>query len=422
MLAARLSHAVEAVRRCLVVAGVLLSLGTNSRAQVPVAVPEPSATEVLAPGLSYSVGDQFLWDDNVFRLPAGYGIPAYLDRGDSPEDHINSASINLQGNWTIGLQNLDVMARVIHNTYSTYTFLDNTSRLGHVYWDWLAGRFSGRIGANDDRELINFGYARLFANDMVNTYNYFASGRYQLGPRWTLTASGAKAATNHSLLSYASSDGTSSSGSFGAEYSTSPEATIELQYKYTNGGYPKATTVATQTAGGFHDDTTRVLLHYEPSEATLLLGNAGYLQRSYAAGGLQAYSGDIWHVSLRWDPASHTEIQLAAGRDLQSYVDAVNEYFVDEERSVIVSWKPRDYLALSLVLAWQNEAYIPNTTATANGFLRKDKLDDQKVTFTSSARSWLSFSASIGLEQRDSNDRSFVYKDKTVSSSFKVSF
>jgi hypothetical protein len=400
----------------------LLSWVTISRAQVPVAVPEPGAIDVVAPGLTWSAGDQFLWDDNVFRLPHGYAVPAYLERGASHEDHVNSASVNAEGNWTIGLQNVDVMARIVHNTYANYSFLDNNSRLVRVYWDWRAGRFSGRIGANDDCELINFGYSRLFAKDMVDSYNYYASGRYQLGPRWTVTGSATRSATNHSLASYASSDGTSSAGSLGAEYSTSPESTVELQYKYTNGGYPEATTIAARTAGGFHDDTTRVLLHYAPGDATLILANAGYLQRSYAAGGLKAYSGDIWHVSVRWDPASHTEIEVAAGRDLQSYVDAVNEYFVDDERSVIVSWKPRDYLGVSLVLAWQKEDYIPNTDATANGFARKDSLNDQKVTVSSAVRRWLSLSASAGLEQRTSNDRSFVYDDKIVSASFKVTF
>ena len=414
---------VDALKYGPIVVGVSLSLAENLPAQVPVAVPEPGTTEALAPGFSYSAADQFLWDNNVFRLPEGYMVPAYLGRGESREDHINSASVGMDGNWTIDRQNIELLARLTHNTYTTFSLLDNNSVLAHAYWDWVAGgQLSGRVGVNEDRELINFSYARVFAKDMISTFGYVASGRFQLGPTWGLTASATKSSTNHSLAAFAASDGRSTSGSFGLEYSASPDATVELQYKYTNGGYPETTTVAVATSGGFHDNTTQILLHYAPSDATLLLGNAGYLQRSYATSGLQAYAGDIWHVSFKWDPGSHTEIQLAAGRDLKSYVDLVNEYFVDDESSIVASWKPRDYLALSLVLSWQNEDYVPHTTATADGFLRKDKLDDQRLTFTSSPKSWLTFDASIGLEQKKSNDRSFQFNDKIVSGSFKVSF
>lgn len=415
-------HALKAVRCCLAAAIVYLSLNPVSRSQVPVATPEPGATEILAPGLGYSAGDQILWDDNVFRLPDGYAVPRGLARGDSREDHINTASVGVSWNWAVDRESLDLLARVSYNTYTTYTLLDNTSDVAHLYWDWAIGRLTGRLGANDDRELINFSYARLFAKDMINTYGYFASGRFEISPIWSLTAAAKKSSSDHSLAAYEASDGRATSGSFGAEYTASRDMTIELQYKYTDGGYPEATKVAVATAGGFHDNTTQVLLNYQPSEATLFLGNAGYLQRSYATGGLQAYSGDIWHFSFRWDPAAHTEVQLAAGRDLISYVDAVNEYFVDTERSLTVSWKPRDYLGLSVVVEWQNENYIPHTDATADGFLRKDKLDDQRLVFTSSPRSWLSFSASLGLEQKDSNDKNFQFKDKTVSGSFKASF
>jgi hypothetical protein len=416
------AHAFRAAARGLILCVLFLSLDSISRSQVPVAVPEPGPTEVLAPGLTYSIGDQFLWDNNLFRVPEGYSIPENLGRGYSHEDHINSAGISLNGNWAFDRQSVDILARVSHNTYARYGFLDNTSEVAHLYWDWAIGRLSGRLGANDDHELINFSYARLFAKDMVNTDGYFASGRFEINPVWALTASASKGATNHSLASFASSDGRSTLGSFGLEYTASQAMTIELQYKYTDGGYPEATAVAVETAGGFHDDTTRILLHYEPSDATLVLANVGYVQRSYASGGLEAYSGDIWHASLKWDPSAHTEIQIAAGRDLTSWVDAVNEYFINQERSLIATWNPREYLGLSLVLEWQNEDYVPHTTATVNGFLRKDRLDDQKLTLTSSPKSWLSLVAAIGLEQKYSNDASFQFKDKTASASFKISF
>jgi putative beta-barrel porin BBP2 len=257
---------------------------------------------------------------------------------------------------------------------------------------------------------------------MLTTVGYFGSGVFQLGPNWALTAAGRRATTDHSLDALSSVNSRSNQGAFGTLYSISAVDTIELQYKFLDGSYANQANLPASQQQSFHDNTTQVLVHYEPSDKTLLLGNIGYLRRGFTHEQLNPYSGNVWHVSFTWDPGAHTQILVAAGRDLKSYVDRASEYFVDNEAGIDVSWKPRDALALSLLVAWQDENYIANAGAAQNVFLRKDKLHDQKITLTSLPRSWLSIEASIALEQRQSNYTSFSFDDKLASIGFKVSF
>jgi Putative beta-barrel porin 2 len=403
----------------------LLSHSGKVHGQVLVAAPEiaPPA-EPAPPGFGYYANDYYSFDDNIFRLPANYaGLEGILGPGATRGDEFNRVTVGADGNWFSGLQNVQLDLHLSRDDYSHYGFLDNYSRAEHLAWNWQATNLlSGKIGLDQDVELASFAFNRVFAKDLLDTFGYFGLGRLQLGPEWALIASTRRSDTNHSLDSLSGEDSRNTSGAVGIEYALAESSTLELQYKYSNGEYPHELVGPEAISSDFHDSTTQLLLHYEPSDKTVVVANGGYLRRIYQDPRLGAFSGEIWHASFDWKVTDKTELLAAVGRDLTAYVDAASDYFVANERSVTLNWTPRTAFQVALIASWQHQDYIPSATASPTVNHRIDDLNDQRIKATYLPRTWLSFDLSAALEQRNSDDPTFSFKDRIIKAGFKVAF
>jgi hypothetical protein len=171
----------------------------------------------------------------------------------------------------------------------------------------------------------------------------------------------------------------------------------------------------------FHDSAAQLLLHYEPSDKTVIVANGGYLRRVYTDPRLSPFSGDIWHASFEWKITDQTEFLAAVGRDLTAYVDAAGDYFIAQERSATINWTPRSSFQLALIASWQHQDYVPSGVASTTLIHRIDELNDQKVKATYLPRTWLSLDVSAALEQRNSDESEYSFKDRIIRAGFKVS-
>ena len=172
----------------------------------------------------------------------------------------------------------------------------------------------------------------------------------------------------------------------------------------------------------FHESKTQLLLNFEPSDKTKFVANAGYLQRHYAESRLAAYSGDVWHASLNWQALQKIQLVIAAGRDLEAYVDAATEYFVARETTFKANWTPREKLTFSVLLAWEHQDYVVGSDTLQSSLGRLDTLKNQSVTAGYAPRSWCSLNLSAGLRQRNSNYSFYAFDDRYVTGGIKLTF
>ncbi len=87
----------------------------------------------------------------------------------SREDHINSPSAGLDGQWALGRQIFSVQAQVADNRYAENTNLNNVSTIDKAIWNWgVASVLSGQVGAEFTRSLLSFVNAAVYER---NTYN-----------------------------------------------------------------------------------------------------------------------------------------------------------------------------------------------------------------------------------------------------------
>ena len=408
----------------LVLTVALLGSSSVCIAQVYVDAPEAAPTDIVDPVFSYFVAQQVTADDNLFRLPSGYtNIQTAAGTADKRSDRIEQTSAGANELWVGGRQSVAAELGVSRNDYAYYKFLDNTAWNSHLLWDWTGGgQWTGQVGVDHNRGLLDFAYTRDFAKDIVDSGGYLANARFQVGPGWALTTAFHKEDINHSLSQSRIYDSRNESGSFGAEYATSASNTLELQYKYAKAEFPDEFASAASVQQNFHESTTQLLLYFEPSDKTKFVANAGYLQRHYAESRLAAYSGDVWHASLNWQALQKIQLVIAAGRDLEAYVDAATEYFVARETTFKANWTPREKLTFSVLLAWEHQDYVVGSDTLQSSLGRLDTLKNQSVTAGYAPRSWCSLNLSAGLRQRNSNYSFYAFDDRYVTGGIKLTF
>src|SRR5882724_3515904 len=157
---------------------------------IAVAAPEASAAaQQRTDRLILYAADTFAYDNNVYRLPASVTdltpLPG-IGSNPSRQDLIESVTGGLSGEWLAGArQSFDVDLRADYNRYIRNTDLNNVSTSDRAAWNWdLGGVLSGKVGADYSRMLGGYANTQVYNRDIVNRSDYFASMRYQVGPRW----------------------------------------------------------------------------------------------------------------------------------------------------------------------------------------------------------------------------------------------
>jgi len=155
-------------------------LGTSALADVQIAdITDTLDNAVKGPRLINGSTDPYFdiygafraqFDNNIFRLPSGADVQQVVGPSASREDHVNSPSAGLDGQWALGRQIFSVQAQVADNRYSQNTNLNNVSTIDKATWNWgVASVLSGQVGADFTRSLLSFVNAQIYER---NTYTH----------------------------------------------------------------------------------------------------------------------------------------------------------------------------------------------------------------------------------------------------------
>jgi hypothetical protein len=362
--------------------------------------------------------DQVTYDDNLYRLPSGLvNIFALLGPNAAPQDHINTATVGTDVHWVFGRQSLDVTALADENRFSRNVDLNNSAGNGKAVWNWRVGGYlSGTAGVDYYRSLAGFGYTGYLGRDLIDRSDYFGTAHYQIGPRWSIFGGVTESDITHSAKPEQFYDYHLKSGSGGIEYATAVNNTIGLQYQYSDARFPQGILLnEVPFAQDYDDESTQVLLKYALTEKTLINASAGYLKRNYPDSTIGSFSGDIWKATVQWQPSDKTQALVNVYRQLQAYLEAESNYFVDTGGSVAPVWAPTEKVRVSLILSWDDENFIPSRLNALDVTSRHDKVTSQTASVIYTPMRLLTFNLSYRNEQRDSNDPFFQYDDKVAS-------
>ena len=364
------------------------------------------------------LGYEFTDDDNLYRLPSDFAALAMLiGPGASRQDHINTLSTGVDGHWILGRQAVDYDLSVDINRYTHNRNLNNTSANGKVAWVWTIGSaLSGQVGAIYGRSLAAFADTEFFALNLVKRTDYVGSARYQVGPHWAVYGSAIDTNVTSSAGAERSNNFNGRTATGGVEFATSTSALLAWEYRYTRGHYPGATSSLPGVAfdPDFIERSAQVVLKYDLSDQSSLDARAGYLKRNYPRAAFGTFSGDIWHVTWRWQPTDRTQLSIGGGRDLQAQLSAQSDYFVDDGVELSPNWSISKQWALSATLSRDERRYIGDGQSASLSGLRDDQVAAAEVRLTYTPGRALKFNTSYRYERRRSNQPLLAYDDRLL--------
>ena len=385
-----------------------------------IAPPEDVTSVQRTNRLILSAGDTFTYDNNIYRLPSGTDLTTLpgIGRDPSRQDSIDSVTGALDGQWLTGArQSVDVGLRADYNKYFRNSDLDNVSTNDRVAWNWgLGNSLSGRVGADYSRILGGFSNTQVYSRDIVNRSDFFASMRYQVGPRWAIF--GGLLGSDYSVTqAQATFNNSRSKGADVGFDFTSETNRIGFDYRYNDSRAPNSATLnGVVFDPDFREDRARVLVRYAFTEKTIVDASAGYLKREYPSTAIGRFSGEIWRVALQWQPTPKTQLLFGTWQQLDADLTAQTDYFVDKGVSLTPEWIASEKVTVSATVSHDTQNYVGSNPVGPIpvdfvGQARHDTLTSEtgSVIYTPIRAIALTFTA--GHARRNSNISQLEYND-----------
>ncbi len=411
-------------------AGIFDSKDALDSAVAPV---DEQAAEQRTDQLSLNVADDLSYDDNLYRVPPSRtdlttlpGIGPNPSRG----DYIDSVTAGLDGEWLVAnRQSLDFDLRADDNRYFRNTDLNNVSSADHLAWNWGVGSaLSGSVGGDYNRTLGGFFNTGLYSRDIVSRADYFASTRLQAGPHWGVF--GGIMGQDFTLSEANYNNSQTKAVDIGTDYVTNASNRIGFDYRYTDDRSPHAADLnGVAFDPDYREDRARALLNYALSDKTTLDASAGYLRRDYPSTAIGGFSGEIWRVSLQWQPTPKTQLVVGTWRQLNADLTAQTDYYLSRGGTIAPTWTATEKIAFTLSVTQEYQDYIGSNPVGVNPIPiaestlgRRDTVSTQTVNMAYTLSRAFTLSITAGHENRDSNFPQFQYRDFRADASITYKF
>ncbi|MGD0492208.1 MAG: outer membrane beta-barrel protein [Steroidobacteraceae bacterium] len=398
-------------------------LETTDALDVAVAFPDEKLAEVATDRLSLYGGNDFAYDDNLYRVPSSLTyteltkLPG-IGPNPSREDYVDSIAAGADGEWLTGnRQSLDFDLRADDNNYLRNTDLDNVSSADHLAWNWGLGSLaSGSIGADYNRILGGFVNTGDYSRDIVTRSDFFGATRFQLGPHWGMF--GGVLYQDLSLTAAKYNDSKSRAVDLGADYQSGAATQIGFDYRYTDNSSPYSADLNDVTFDpDFREDRARALFKYSLSDKTTIDASAGYVRREYPSTAIGSFSGEIWRVALHWAPTLKTTVVAGTWRQLTADLTAQTDYYVSRGFTIAPAWAATEKITLTVTGTQEYLDYVGSNPVGVNPIssplaqARKDTVSTGSANLAYTLTRALSFSVTAGYQRRNSNSEQFEYKD-----------
>lgn len=387
-----------------------------------IAPPPPAPDE----GTTFDLfaGDQYVDDDNIYRIPSNFGpVASLVSPRATQADRVNTVSTGGTGQWIVGRQDVDLTLRFDDTQFAHNTNLNNTGGDALLVWNWQLGPyFSGVAGVEFNRALASFAETRYLGRDSVNDSEYFGSIKYQVGPRWTIYGGVRDSDIVHGAELAAYNDFRRRSGNVGAEYAIGLANTFGIEYLYTEGIYPSNYTLNNVPFDrNFTEDLYRGKVRYFFTEKLDLDAYAGYLQHNLSADNILPtsiygnFAGEVWRVTLNWQPTEKTQLAVAGWHELHSYLADASNYFISKGGSISPTWRPTDKITVTATASLEDQDFVANQTVLGlQAEPRFDRIVAEQINIFYVPRARWTLTLFLRNEHRDSNEALYSYVDKLV--------
>lgn len=358
------------------------------------------------------LSEQYLYDDNLFRNAEsdGAGIvpgdPSAPPRDVSREDYVNRLTLGIGNDFHLGQQTMRLKGRVYDVRYQDNDYLDYTGGDASAAFDFHAlTALSGRLSGSYTRTLADFANTLGTDRDLIESMNYSALVRWAIGPRWSVSASGGRIETEHSLARRESENLEADVGRVSIDYATPSFHSFGVEYRYLDAKFPNAIVApgADASNSDYEENAALARFTYTATVRTQFRVSAGYIERDRPANPEGSYSGDTWRGEIDWKPREKFSMLFAAWSELKAYTDVESDYFISDGYSLAPTWSPTEKLSFALTASYEDQEYLNTRDFELVGGQRNDDVLTGLFTLTYKPRDPIAIELSYRGSDRDSN-------------------
>jgi hypothetical protein len=373
----------------------------------------------------FYLSEQFTYDDNLFRaaesddvglIPVDPSDPGATPREVSREDYVNIITVGLGNDFHMGRQTLRLKGSVYDARYQDNDYLDHTGGNASAQLDLqMLTALSGRLAGAYSRKLADFANTLGTDRDLIETFNYNGYLRWALGPRWSITAGGARIETEHDLNRRRQENLEADLGRVSLDYQTPSFHSFGIEYRYMDAKFADAPVdVNGLSASDYEENAVLARFTYTATIRTQFRVSAGYVERERPGIPEGNYKGDVWRAEIDWKPRTKFSTLFSAWRELKAYTDVESDYFISDGFSLEPTWSPTEKLTFSLSVAYEDQEYINTRDLELVGEQRSDDVLSGLFTFTYKPRDQLAIELSYRGSDRDSNRINRRYDAQTA--------
>ena len=283
-------------------------------------------------------------DSNVLRLSKDVNPPD-SQRGDT----ISTTHVGGTFNAFEGQQHFTAEATYFRSNFRHFNDFDFNGYTGMANWAWVLGpAASGTLGYQDQRGLASFNNIQAAAPDLVTTRQAYATGKWDLTPRWRASGAFTAGQTEHGDVARKVNDIVVESGEAGLSYVTPLENSFGVVSRYEHGRLPHDVDLnGIPFESSYNQSGLGVMVTYIPAGHSRLDARADYVDRRYNAGSTQPnYKGPIARVLYTWTPTAKFTLNASASRDVGPAEDITTAFVLVTGGYIRPQWQVTDKVTL----------------------------------------------------------------------------
>ena len=339
-------------------------------------------------------------DSNVLRLSKS--IDPLAPNPTQLDDTIYTTHVGASFNAYEHQQHFTAEATYYRSNFDFFKAFDFNGYTLNGNWAWVLGpTASGTLGYIDQRGLASFDNIQAAEPDLVTTRQAYATGRWNLTPRWRANAGLTAGETRHGDEARKVNDIVVESAEAGLSYVTPLENSFGLVSRYEHGRLPHDVNLNGIPFESSYDQSgLGAMLTYVLGGHSRLDARAEYVNRRYNAGSPQQnYNGPIARVLYAWTPTAKLTLNAAISRDVGPAEDITTAFVLVTGGYIRPQWQVTDKVTLKANAEYNIWDYRGDPAAGGN-FTHHQRLFGVSVAYRPTARILLQ--AGYNYEKRTS--------------------
>ena len=364
--------------------------------------------------LNFIVGGQARYESNLFRLSGSEDPEPFLGRSQK-SDIIYTTNAGVRIDKSYSLQRFVLEGMLVDNRFKTYDFLDYTAFNYSGAWHWhLTPRITGILLAEQKQEMNSFAeYRQTEKNVQTSTVRLFTvdgdigGGFHLLGGLLDVRARNSKAFD-------AVGDYQQDGFELGGKWVSSANNWISIVQRETDGEYRgRELDPVAQLDSGFEQSETEANAYWKLTGKSTLEGKLGYVKREHDNFGSRDYSGMVGRLLYRWDVTEKTQLNVSVARNIYSYQEDENSYYIAETFSIGPVWQYSPKTTLRARYDYSDRDYRGAIVPVAE--LRDDQLQTLLLAADWKATRNIIVTGALQRDKRTSNFEDFDYNATSAS-------